>query len=42
MVTRRPYKNKEGKASSEAGIAHNLEMNNRRKAGKKGTKWQHS
>ena len=37
MVTRRPYKDQFGKVS-----VHKLKMKKRRKAGEKGTKWQHS
>ena len=33
--------NHQGKVSREAGIAHRLKMKKRRKAGEKGTKWQH-
>ena len=42
MVTRRPHKDQLGKVSSEVGTAHKLKMKKRKKAGEKGTKWQHS
>ena len=42
MVPRRPHKDQLGKVSCEAGIARKSKMKNRRNAGEKGTRWQHS